>query len=289
MLRQLEMQEQKRQQDAKAAEDSWTRYERQMERAGFSLPFQDELGGVGYKRRLSNKYLVWDCASTHGAVKIGSARKKSFWHRYAEKVGMKGVIFLPPRTPTLNPIELVFGFLKHQIRKTCPDEGYSSAGLIQVIHNAFRMVTPTMIRNWVKKAGYRFSPAVEKDDDAARQGTDLEAADNGVAPMDIDPPEGQEEKYREDEQHQELKVAEPAIKLEGLAVEESDNPADCYTRPGAPHSRKRSIICMDEHGTVIRKKRRGSIYFDRLLDRKLESNSHRIKDIKMENVAPIVN
>jgi transposase len=94
---------------------------------------------------LSSKYLVWDCASTHGAVRITSARKKSFWHSYAAKAGMKGVIFLPPRTPILNPIELVFGFLKHQVRKQCPDEGYTPTGLIQAIHHAFRLVTPAMI------------------------------------------------------------------------------------------------------------------------------------------------
>jgi hypothetical protein len=160
MLASLHVNEQTKQQNAAAAADALTRYERQLQRTGSYVPFQDELAGIGYRRRLSGKYLVWDCASTHGAVRIKSAKKKSFWHQYAGKAGMRGVIFLPPRTPTLNPIELVFGFIKHQVRKNCPDEGYSSSGLIQAIHNAFRMVTPTMIKNWVKKAGYRFASPV---------------------------------------------------------------------------------------------------------------------------------
>jgi len=167
--------------DAQAAADGLTRYERQLQRAGSYMPFQDEITGAGYKRRLSNKYLVWDCASTHGAVRITSARKKSFWHGYAGKVGMKGVIFLPPRTPTLNPIELTFGFIKHQVRKNCPDEGYSPTGLIQAIHQAFRLVTPAMIKNWVKKAGYRFTSPHEVA--AGHRG--LNHDHDGPAPMDI--------------------------------------------------------------------------------------------------------
>ena len=69
----LRDQEQRTQQEASAAEDALSRYDRQMVRAGSSVPFQDEIGGAGYKRKLANKYLVWDCASTHGAVRISSA------------------------------------------------------------------------------------------------------------------------------------------------------------------------------------------------------------------------
>jgi len=64
MLLRLRAQEEHQQQKASAAADALTRYERQMERAGSYVPFQGELGGAGYKRRLSNKYLIWDCAST---------------------------------------------------------------------------------------------------------------------------------------------------------------------------------------------------------------------------------
>ena len=212
MLERLQTQEQLRQQEASVAADAWTRFERQMERAGSYVPFQDELGGAGYKRKLSNKYLIWDCASTHGAVRISSFQKKSFWHSYAQKAGMKGVVFLPPRTPTLNPIELAFGFVKHHVRKQCPDEGYTSVGLLQAIHSAFRLVTPQMIKNWVKKAGYRFSsPRQAKKPDASEEGAiDM----GGPAPMDVGPDDNDDEKSeekREEKEQQRIALAQPDI------------------------------------------------------------------------------
>lgn len=279
ILQRLELDEQKKDQEAKAAQDAWTRHERQLERAGSYIQFQDEIAGVGYKRRLANKYLVWDCASTHGAVKITSARKKSFWHEHAQKAGMKGVIFLPPRTPTLNPIELVFGFVKHHVRKTCPDEGYSAAGLMQAIHNAFRMVTPSMIMNWVKKSGYRFHSPLEEE--RARRPSPLD----GVVPMEMD----QEEEEKGEEREMDSKQAAVAPRQDAQNLVAEDAAVECYSNMGTRYSRKRSIICMDEHGTVIRKKTRGSVFFDRILDKKLKETLHWAELIHMENITPAVN
>lgn len=195
MLLKLLAQKELKQQQALAAADAWERFERQMERAGSYVPFQDELGRAGYKRKLSNKHLIWDCASTHGAVRISSFRKKSFWHSYALRAGMKGVIFLPPRTPTLNPIELAFGFVKHHVRKQCPDEGYTPVGLLQAIHSAFRLITPQMIKNRVKKAGYRFTSA--KEEGRLADG-DQDAAADADQPtcMDIDDDESLRKKLK---------------------------------------------------------------------------------------------
>jgi hypothetical protein len=289
MLASLQAAEQTKQQDAAAAADAWTRYDRQLQRAGSYVPFQNELGGIGYRKRFAAKYLVWDCASTHGAVRIASARKKSFWHQYAEKVGMRGVIFLPPRTPTLNPIELVFGFIKHQVRKHCPDEGYKSASLIQAIHNAFRRVTPTMIRNWVKKAGYRFaSPAPDVAAAVPPALPQIDDEDAGPVPMEIDGEEEEEEEEKDaaaaerDEDHaQDNESVDNDVPL-------ADKDQDCYSAPGARFHRKRTIICMDEHGTVVREKKRRSVTFDRLLDKKLQTNLEWSTTVSMQNVAPIV-
>jgi len=150
------MQTREKEQVHQEAKDALDRYDRGLIGSDSHVPFQDEIPGVGYKAKLNQKTLIWDGASTHGAIRVTSARKKSFWHSYASKIGLAGVIFLPPRTPTLNPIELMFGFIKHHIRKNCPDIGYTAAELVTAIHDAFRLVRPEMIRGWIKKAGYRF-------------------------------------------------------------------------------------------------------------------------------------
>jgi len=296
VLAMLQEKEQKKQMDAQAAAEGLARYERQLLRAGSYEPFQDELAGAGYRRRLSTKYLVWDCASTHGAVRITSARKKSFWHGYANKVGLKGVIFLPPRTPTLNPIELAFGFIKHQVRKHCPDEGYSAAGLVQAIHEAFRLVTPVMIKNWVKKAGYRFTSP--DDSELAASRPERDHAHNGPVPMDIDNavPEGSQKADDSEEKHEQGKsrrehkqdIERDANDVDREALEQEGG-EDCYSKLGTRFHRKRSIICMDQHGTVVREKKRRSTVFDRSLDERLRLNLHWATTINMQNVAPLVN
>jgi len=63
---------------------------------------------------------------------------------------------------------------------------------------------------------------------------------------------------------------------------------DCYSKPGVRFHRKRSIVCMDEHGTVIREKKRRNTTFDRSLDEKLQLNLHWSTTINMQNIAPLV-
>jgi hypothetical protein len=150
---------------------------------------------------------------------------------------LKGVIFLPPRTPTLNPIELAFGFIKHQVRKHCPDEGYSADGLVQAIHEAFRLVTPVMIKNWVKKAGYRFTSP--DDSELAANRSERDHVHNGPVPMDIDnafPEDSQnaddsEEKHEQSKSRRERKqdIERDANDVDREALEQEGG-EDCYSK-----------------------------------------------------------
>ena len=315
LLNRLTQQVRTKQVEFNAAADALTRYDRQMLRSGSYVPFQNEIVGAGYKSKLAKKYLVWDGASTHGAIKVTSARKKSFWHSHASKIGMAGVIYLPPRTPTLNPIELLFGFIKHHIRKNCPDEGYMPAGLLQAIHNAFKLVRPEMIRNWVKKAGYRFSEAaanLEADNSnlqdtlpeevdafsqvpaaAAAAQVAAEAArqnSEGEVRMEIDGEERKSEAgEREEKNDAELAAMQPAaIPSPGneLPIPDAAPENVCYSAPGKKFARKRSIICMDENGTVKRKKQRGHTEFAAKYDHSLDPQWG--SSVQMRNVAPDV-
>ena len=306
------------QQAHSSAQDSLSRYQRQLQRSGSYAPFQDELAGAGYRQKLSRKSLVWDGASTHGAIKITSAQKQSFWHQYATKIGLGGVIYLPPRTPTLNPIELLFGFIKHHLRKNCPDNGYSSSGLLEAIHNAFRLVRPEMIRNWVKKAGYRFASAAAANAvvNEEKQADELDAAVENMnqdhvecgpisahaispeeaVPMEMDSEE-QEGKCDKEAKQPEISpfaeaVASGPAGMVGVPVAEAAPvvaPLDpCYSAPGHRFRRKLSMVCMDEHGTVQRKKMRGQTKFSQRFDQNLLTNPHWSTQIQMQNIIPQV-
>lgn len=101
--------------------------------------------------------------------------------------------------------------------------------------------------------------------------------------MDIDDDEKSEEKTQE-------AVVPPQEANASEADSDQNNVVpDCYSPPGTIFHRKRSIVCMDEHGTVIRKKSRRNITFDRALDERLQHNPHWVTTIKMENIAPTVN
>jgi len=116
-------------------------------------------------KALGHRSLVWDNASTHAAPSLKNPRAVSFLHLEAQEQGMDGVIFLPPRSPELNPVELAFAWTKHWIRKSAPDEGYTQDALIAAIHRAFGMLQqrvddaeasgePTILENWARKCGY---------------------------------------------------------------------------------------------------------------------------------------
>ena len=114
------------------------------------VPWFDEhkLGDLGQRT------VVWDNASTHSAVQVHDATRVSLFVRLFREWGFRGVVFLPPRSPSFNPAELCFAFLKHWVRKWAPDEGYTQDALEQAIRDAVERVTGVMIRNWIRGCGY---------------------------------------------------------------------------------------------------------------------------------------
>ena len=103
---------------------------------------------------LAERTVVWDNASTHSAVQVHDATRVSVFHRLFREWGFRGVVFLPPRSPDLNPAELCFAYLKYWVRRWAPDEGYTQEALEQAIGAAAARVTATMVRNWMRGCGY---------------------------------------------------------------------------------------------------------------------------------------
>jgi hypothetical protein len=85
---------------------------------------------------------------------VHDATRVSVFARLFRDWGFRGVVFLPARSPSLNPAELCFAFLKHWVRKWAPDEGYAQQALEQAIRDAVKRVTGTMIFNWIRGCGY---------------------------------------------------------------------------------------------------------------------------------------
>ena len=106
------------------------------------------------KLDLRERTLVWDNAATHGAVRTTQTQNISVFHRWFREWGLAGVVFTPPRSPSFNPVELCFAYVKRWVRKWAPPEGYTQAGLEQAIAQAVEKVTPQMIDNWIRACGY---------------------------------------------------------------------------------------------------------------------------------------
>lgn len=62
---------------------------------------------------LAERTLVWDNASTHSAVAVDNTRQISLFHRLFREWGWRGCFFLPPRSPSFQPVELCFAFIRH--------------------------------------------------------------------------------------------------------------------------------------------------------------------------------
>lgn len=80
------------------------------------LPWWEDEEGRS-ETELKRKTVVWDNASTHSPVGTSNDEQISIFHRLFREWGFKGVIFLPPRSPQFNPIELAFAFVKHYVAK----------------------------------------------------------------------------------------------------------------------------------------------------------------------------
>jgi len=86
--------------------------------------------------------LVWD---NLGAHKLQAVRAR------LAAIGVR-VVFLPPYSPDLNPIELFWAWLKGIIRRERPR---TSSRLDRCIANAMDALSPKFCRNWFRECGYR--------------------------------------------------------------------------------------------------------------------------------------
>ncbi len=119
-----------------------------------------EQGGI--MPDLKHRTLVLDNASIHGAPKTNQPDVRSFLHdEVVEELGMKGVLFTPPRSPDKNPVELVLAFVKKYVRKEAPNSGFTESALVAAIKRAFDKLAQKMapddtsiLVSWARKCGY---------------------------------------------------------------------------------------------------------------------------------------
>lgn len=69
-----------------------------------------------------------------------------------ERTGAR-VLFLPPYSPDLNPIEKMWSKVKQHLRSA---EARTEAALFDAIGKALENITPTDARNWFTSCGYSF-------------------------------------------------------------------------------------------------------------------------------------
>ena len=119
--------------------------------------------------KLGDKTIVWDNAPTHSPVRTTQAQRISVFHRWSREWGFRGVIFTPPRSPSFNPVELCFAYLKRWVRKWAPDEGYTQEQLEAAIHRAAALITPAMIDNWIHGCGYRDNTVEDEQEEKEKQ------------------------------------------------------------------------------------------------------------------------
>ena len=103
---------------------------------------------------VAQRTLIWDNASTHSAVQVQTATQISLFHRLFREWGLRGCVFLPPRSPPFQPVEACFAFVKHWVRQWAPDDGYTQASLEAAIEAALSRVTAVMVRRWIRGCGY---------------------------------------------------------------------------------------------------------------------------------------
>lgn len=125
---------------------------------------------------LHTKTVVWDNASWHSPVAVGTTTHISLFHRLLREHGLRGCVFLPPRSPNFQPAELAFAYVKHFVRKEAPPEGYTQQQLEAAVHSAVARITPRMVRNWIVGCGYVFAgTSVAAAGKAPRRRTSAEA------------------------------------------------------------------------------------------------------------------
>jgi transposase len=86
--------------------------------------------------------VVWD---NLGAHKLESVRQR------LSDIGVR-VVFLPPYSPDMNPIEMFWAWLKATIRRQRPR---TTSALNRCIAAAMDTLPPEFCRNWFRECGYR--------------------------------------------------------------------------------------------------------------------------------------
>ena len=99
------------------------------------------------KTILPGDILVFDNCQTHHTAEVGS-----FLATYVAGLHAH-LLFLPPYSPQLNPIEYAFGTLKRYCRHHLPNPE-STEQLVSLIEEATRTLTPALLRTWYKHIGY---------------------------------------------------------------------------------------------------------------------------------------
>lgn len=70
------------------------------------------------------------------------------WRRLGARL-----LYLPPYSPDLNPIEQAFAFVKAWLRRH-EVEGRNPAAIPWLIHQAMDSITPELAREWASNSGY---------------------------------------------------------------------------------------------------------------------------------------
>ena len=88
--------------------------------------------------------LVMDNCSIHHVQEVAD---------YLQSVGIP-LIYLPPYSPDLNPIEELFSFLKYYLKQHDDVIQALNNNPIEIIKSAFNEITPALCKAWIKHAGY---------------------------------------------------------------------------------------------------------------------------------------
>jgi transposase len=112
------------------------------------------------KANLSSKTVILDNASTHSAIRVEDTKHKSIFHRLAKsRWGLKNIIYQPPLSPQLQPVETFNAYLKSRLRHYAPLDGlYTEELLYRTIDKITNQITEQMILNWTVGSGYSRSP-----------------------------------------------------------------------------------------------------------------------------------
>ena len=133
------------------------------ERGDRSLFIQYLIGTTNYVKNVFGEKIrkelgiIMDSAPQHGKVDIDS-NHISYIHRWVENnLKIKRAVFLPVKAPDFNPVEMLFAYLKSQIR--LKQRSYTGEitvqEMIQLVDDILLQVTEEMVQGWIRYSCYR--------------------------------------------------------------------------------------------------------------------------------------